>query len=209
MIPQHAPQTDIPQDPLTNHEYDGIREYDNPTPGWWHAIFAGTIVFSFLYLVIWHVSIFGWTIQDSWKDSELEEFARIFGSVGQLQPDEATILTSGQNPQFMAIARATYIGNCTACHGSEGQGGVGVNLCDNAYKNVSSIADIYKVITEGAKGGAMPAWKSRFSDNERVILAAYVASLRGTSPPNPKQAEGNVIPPWPKAAGPATAPAGK
>mgnify|MGYP000875866167 CR=1 FL=1 len=186
-----------PQDPLTSHEYDGIREYDNPTPGWWHAIFAGTVIFSFLYVIFWHVSVFGWSIHDRWKEAELAEFARIFGSVGQLKPDEGTFLESMQNPQFMAIARATYLGNCTACHGRDGEGLVGVNLCDDAYKNVKKIEDIFTVINEGAKSGAMPAWKSRFSENERIILAAYVASLRGTKPANPKQAEGEVIPPWP------------
>ena len=29
-------------DPFTDHEYDGIREYDNPTPDWWVAIFIIT-----------------------------------------------------------------------------------------------------------------------------------------------------------------------
>ena len=199
---------ELHQDPLTSHEYDGIREYDNPTPGWWHAIFAGSIIFSAIYVLVWHVSVYGWSIQDEWTDAQMEEFAHVFGAVGQLKPDEATILTQMNNPQFMAVAKASFLGNCTACHGREGGGLVGVNLCDDSYKNITKIEDIYKVITEGAKGGAMPAWKSRLSENERVILASYVASLRGTTPPNPKQAEGNPIPPWPKAPAAAAGPKG-
>ena len=31
---------------LMEHEYDGIREYDNPTPGWWHVILLVSVVFS-------------------------------------------------------------------------------------------------------------------------------------------------------------------
>ena len=33
-------------DQLLDHEYDGIQEYDNPCPGWWHAIFLLTVLFS-------------------------------------------------------------------------------------------------------------------------------------------------------------------
>ena len=40
---------------LTDHEYDGIREYDNPCPTWWHMIFFGTAVFSVLYFVFFHL----------------------------------------------------------------------------------------------------------------------------------------------------------
>ena len=29
-----------PVDELTDHNYDGIQEYDNPTPGWWYLIFG-------------------------------------------------------------------------------------------------------------------------------------------------------------------------
>lgn len=183
---------------LTGHEYDGIREYDNPTPGWWHMIFAATIVFSVLYLVFWNWSIAGWTIQDSWNDDQRAEFTRIFGAVGELKHDEATIVSQMQNPQFMAIAKSTFVGNCAACHARDGGGLVGVNLCDDRYKNVEKIEDLYRVITDGANAGAMPSWKNRLSENERVILAAYVASLRGTTPVSGKSPEGKAIPPWPK-----------
>ncbi|MBS0187441.1 MAG: c-type cytochrome [Planctomycetes bacterium] len=187
----------LPSDPLTDHEYDGIREFDNPTPGWWYFLFGATVVFSVLYLVFWHFSIGGWTIEESWADDQRVEFKRIFGAVGQLKPDDETILAQMNNPQFMTVAKSAFLGNCTACHGRDGGGLVGVNLTDDSYKNVKKVSDIYRVITEGANGGAMPAWKRALSDNERVILAAYVASLRGTHPATPKAAEGEVIPPWP------------
>lgn len=206
--PQPAPPAaEAYIDPLTDHEYDGIREYDNPTPGWWHAIFAATVVFSVLYVIYWHFSIAGWSIEEGWQDDQKAEFVRIFGEVGELKPDEATILAQMKNEQFMTIARGTFVGNCTACHARDGGGLVGVNLCDDEYKNVTRVTDIYKVISDGAAGGAMPAWSRNLSSNERVILAAYVASLRGTTPASPKAPEGQKIAPWPGA--PTGAPAPK
>jgi cytochrome c oxidase cbb3-type subunit 3 len=184
-----------------DHEYDGIREYDNPTPGWWHAIFIATIIFSLGYVAFWHGSPAAWTVEQAWADDEKAEFARIFGAVGELEPDEATILSMKNDPKFMAVAAASFKGVCAACHASDGGGlsASGVNLTDDHYKNVKTVADLYKVITDGAAGGAMPAQKNRFSQNERILLAAYVAGLRGTKPASAKAPEGEVIPPWPEA----------
>lgn len=192
-------------DSLTDHSYDGIQEYDNPTPRWWHAIFAGSVVFSVFYVLFWHVSTGGWTNEEGWSDAQKAEVARIFGSVGEMKPDRETILTQMSSPTFMPLAKAIFIGNCAACHRSDGGGDIGVNLCDDSYKNAANIEDLFRVITEGANAGAMPSWKNRLSDNERVILAAYVASLRGTTPASGKGPEGKVIDPWPKATSPAAA----
>ncbi|HET9929555.1 MAG TPA: cbb3-type cytochrome c oxidase N-terminal domain-containing protein, partial [Polyangiaceae bacterium] len=34
---------------VLDHEYDGIREYDNPLPRWWVNIFWGSFVFAIGY----------------------------------------------------------------------------------------------------------------------------------------------------------------
>ena len=47
----------IVEDKVFDHNYDGIQEYDNPTPGWWYAIFAGCVVFSVLYILVYHTMV--------------------------------------------------------------------------------------------------------------------------------------------------------
>ena len=37
------------RDRLLEHDYDGIKEYDNPLPGWWRAIFWGSAVPALLW----------------------------------------------------------------------------------------------------------------------------------------------------------------
>jgi len=58
------------KDFLSDHEYDGIREYDNPTPGWWHAIFIATIAFSFFYFVYWEMNPRASTPQSRWAAAQ-------------------------------------------------------------------------------------------------------------------------------------------
>ncbi len=54
------------KDRLMDHEYDGIREYDNPIPLWLNLILMGTFVFSVFYYAVFQVGPLigtnGWTL---------------------------------------------------------------------------------------------------------------------------------------------------
>ena len=52
---------DADESRLMEHDYDGIREYDNPLPGWWSAVFAATFVFAFLYFAYYDIAHWGRT----------------------------------------------------------------------------------------------------------------------------------------------------
>lgn len=183
---------------IQGHEYDGIQEYDNPTPGWWHLIFAASIVFSGFYFLTSLVSPFYVTPIARLESDQAAEYERMFAGIGTLENTPGTLLTLMDNEKWHAIASGTFRGNCVSCHGASGGGQVGPNLTDDFYKNVRTVEDIYTVISGGAANGAMPAWSSRFSHNEIVLLSAYVASLRGTTPGGTaRTAEGERIEPWP------------
>ena len=99
----------------------------------------------------------------------------------------------------MVYANSVFLTNCQSCHGPDGGGVVGPNLTDDYYKNVKQITDIAEVIKNGAAGGSMPAWKTRLHPNEVVLMAAYVAGLRGKTAASGRGPEGEKIEPWPKA----------
>ncbi|MBX3378298.1 MAG: c-type cytochrome [Phycisphaeraceae bacterium] len=185
---------------VTGHEYDGISEYDNPTPGWWHILFFGSILFSVFYIVFWHFSPLSWTVHEAWEKDQVNDYKRIFGTVGDLKPDQETIVKMAGDQQMLSVARSIFVGNCALCHGREGGGINGVNLTDDAYKNVKTVEDLYTVISKGANMGAMPAWEQKLSKNERVILASYLMTLRGKNVPG-RAPEGDVIPPFPAVPG--------
>lgn len=182
---------------LTGHSYDGIQEYDNPTPRWWELLFVASIVFSPIYAIWFHAPAQGRTLADQYDTSVAENMRLQFGEIGDLTPDEATILKFMKDPQWLQVGEATFKTNCVSCHGPEGVGISGPNLTDDSYLHVKKIEDIAKVIHDGAKNGAMPAWGNRLHPNEVVLAAAYVASLRGKNLSSARLAEGTVIAPWP------------
>jgi cytochrome c oxidase cbb3-type subunit III len=187
-----------PRDHLLDHEYDGIREFDNPTPGWWHLIFLASVFFSIFYFGFWQFSPLAYSKEEAWAIKQTAETKRLFASYAELKPDEPTMIKLMKDEKLQAYAQGMFIGNCAQCHAKDGGGINGVNLTDESYKNVKVMTDIFNVIANGANNGAMPAWRNNFSEKERVLLASYIASLRGTKPANPKGPEGEPIAPWPK-----------
>lgn len=187
---------------LTDHEYDGIREYDNPCPTWWHLMFLGTFVFSIVYFLFF-LGSFGWTVAEAYDTAVAKNLKLRFAEIGELKADEPTLVEYLGKPDWLAIGASVFQAQCKSCHGADGAGLVGPNLTDNRYKNVKQLVDVARVVENGASAGAMPAWKSRLHPNEIVLVAAYVASLRGKSIAGPgdavEQRDGTYreISPWP------------
>ena len=189
----------VPTREVMDHEYDGIQEYDNPTPGWWHLLFLGTVAFSIPYFIYYETNQDAPTTIEAYQADKAEQLSRQFAQLGNLQPDEPTLLRmmGPDNKKWMDVARTLFTVNCQQCHGAAGQGVIGPNMTDDHYKNVKVLGDIPKVIGAGAAGGAMPPWRGKLNDNQIILLSAYVASLRGQNLQSTRPPEGEVIPPWP------------
>lgn len=182
--------------PMTGHEYDGIQEYDNPTPGWWYMIFNATIVFSLLYVVIYHSVVP--TQHERHAAAENRALEVRFAELRKVPDGEEKLLAIMAEPTWLAQGASVYQSSCTLCHGQQGEGLVGPNLTDNVYKNATSLVGLYDVILHGAGNGAMPARGGAPLKNEEIALvAAYVATLRGQNLEGPRGPEGIEIPPFP------------
>jgi cytochrome c oxidase cbb3-type subunit 3 len=178
---------------MKGHKYDGIREYDNPMPGWWTGIFLITIVFAPIYLLGIHV--FDWfdTYEENLAESQAELLAlrEAYAASGAgLATTPAALLEYAEDPTFVAAGAPVYATNCAACHGAQGEGLIGPNLADEFWVHGGSPADIWEILEVGVPEAGMPPWESVLSAEERAGLMAYVLSLGGTNPPNPKAPEG-------------------
>lgn len=185
-------------DELTDHNYDGIQEYDNPTPGWWHLIFWGTIVWSVLYVVVMHLTPLvpdRYTRLASARDEALQaQFAELM----KIDDEITKVRTIMGDENWLAQGRSVFEGACIQCHGQRGEGLIGPNLTDSVYKNLDSLDGMLDVLYNGAANGAMPAQKNALDENEIALVVGYVASLRGEGLEGPRGPEGEEIAPFPE-----------
>ena len=180
-------------DKLTGHAYDGIEEYDNPMPGWWSWLFVATIVFGLAYAFVSLVMQEDWGARSEYAQALQAEELRRLGDIGVLEPTRETFLTVANGP-LANFGKGVFVANCAACHGSNGAGSLTApNMTDDHYLNVRKLEDIYDVVANGRKNGAMPAWKNRLSSNDVILVTGYVASLKGTHVPGGKAAEGTKV----------------
>ena len=184
---------------LLSHNYDGIQEYDNPVPGWWHMIFLGSIVFAVLYVVVVHMTgmVPPREVRLANKIAAAEEAQ--FGKLREMPMDETKLLTIQGNEAWLATGESIFNGTCTVCHGKQAQGiaGLGLNLTDDKYVYIKKMTDIVDLVTNGTPNKKMPA-QDKLNPNEVAMVAAYVATLRGKNIPGPEGTDqGEVIPPFP------------
>ncbi len=182
---------------LIGHEYDGIREYDNPTPGWWHAIFLGSVVFGIFYAFMVHLSPLTRTRYDRLASVQTRALDRQFGELRTIELGEGKVARILEREEWVSMGASIFEERCVLCHDSGGRGkaGLGVNLTDGVYKNVDSVAGIIGVLQNGI-GVAMPSQRANLNDTEMALVTAYVVSLRGTNHPEGIPPDGVEIPPF-------------
>jgi cytochrome c oxidase cbb3-type subunit III len=61
-------------------------------------------------------------------------------------------------PKEVLAFGTLYAENCAGCHGADGRGGAAIALANPVYLAIADDAAIRKVITEGVRGTAMPAF---------------------------------------------------
>lgn len=183
----------VEHDQLLDHEYDGIREYDNPLPRWWKTIFWGSFVFSIGYFFHYHLSGNGQSVAAAYE-AEMREAREAEAKANLAQPvSEESLGKLMADPALMTDAKALFTQKCAACHGDKAQGLIGPNLTDNAWiHGQGTLTDIFGVVNEGVLAKGMPAWGRQLSPIEVRKLVAFVGTQRGKAVPG-KAPEGNVV----------------
>ena len=186
-----------PKEPrLLDHDADGIRELDNNLPTWWVWLFYLTIIFSAGYLGYYHVMKAG-DLQIAEFEKEWKRGEEIKSSALAKFESSLTSLEPSKDPVVLAKGSQTFATLCAPCHGPQGQGLVGPNLCDDYWIHGSNFVDNLKIVVNGVPEKGMVTWKGVLKPSEIHAVASYIYTLRGTKPPNPKPPE-NQVPTGPK-----------
>lgn len=188
-------------DKLTGHDYDGILEYDNPTPGWWHAIFIGSMLFSVAYFAVFHMSSCKEQLTPQARHTVASERAAAasFALLGELTSDGPSLMRLASSDVAVGKGKAIYSVRCMTCHGPNA-GGVeklGLNLTDDYGKNIKNPEDVFKTVSQGVTGTPMLPWEPVIGKDDVILVSAYVISLRGTNTPDGLPPVGEEMPEWP------------
>ncbi|MEO6598538.1 MAG: cbb3-type cytochrome c oxidase N-terminal domain-containing protein [Polyangiaceae bacterium] len=185
---------EAPEAALLEHEYDGIREYDNPLPRWWVWMFAGSFFFSVGYFFHYHVSHNGVSIADSYEQ-DMREAREAEAKQSLAQPvSEDSLSKLTLDPALMADAQVLFVARCAPCHGEHAQGIIGPNLTDSSWVHGrGTLTDIYGVVEGGVAAKGMPAWGRLLTPVELRKVVAFVGTQRGKNVLG-KPAEGTPAP---------------
>jgi len=194
--PDIDPETQVD---TTGHEWDGIKELNNPLPRWW--------LWSFYLCIIWGV---GYTIAyPAWplvnsatagflgystRGEVAEEIAAVEAANGpinaRLTAAELTEVSADAELMQYATAAggAVFRTWCAQCHGSGAAGAVGYpNLLDDDWLWGGDIESIHDTIAHGIRNeedfdsrySQMPAFGEILEEPEILSVVQYVKSLSG------------------------------
>jgi cytochrome c oxidase cbb3-type subunit 3 len=178
-----------------DHDFDGIKEYDNPLPPWWVMLFYFTIIWGIGYYLYYHLLDMGnlpeaeYRIEMAAAEDQVQKQAESQAAA----PEQGAATAMLEGDEALAAGKAVFDkpGQCVSCHKSKGEGLIGPNLTDNFWINGDgSLEAIIKVVTEGVPAKGMITWSKILKPEEIKYVSLYVQSLHGTNPPNPKAPEG-------------------
>ncbi|TPV92895.1 MAG: c-type cytochrome [Myxococcales bacterium FL481] len=176
-------------DKVLDHDYDGIKEYDNPLPRWWVWMFYATIAFALVYFPIYH-----------WGPGDLptQAYEKDMEAWNELHPpaqfkSEKELRSLFADSGTLEQGKALFTVRCAPCHAPDGGGLVGPNLTDDFSIHGHSRVKIVEVIHDGVPDKGMVPWGPQMSIDEIYQVAAYARSLRGQSAATPKPPQGDPI----------------
>lgn len=165
---------------LIAHDYDGIQELDNGMPPMLKYIFIGSILFAVYYMFDYHVlnasplSIAEYEAQMEQGEQDRLEYIKKAGA--SVDENTVTLLTDAS---MLAGGEKVYANNCVACHGNNGQGGVGPNLTDAYWLHGGDIHSIFKSVKYGIPEKGMRSWQSEIKPADMQAVVSYIITAFG------------------------------
>ena len=147
----------------TGHEWDGLKELNNPLPRWWLWVWLASIVWGVIYFTLypaWPVpgghtkGALGYTQFNELKENQAEITERQSQYLKRFE--NASYKEIFEDPELYALANAggasAFKDNCATCHGAGGVGAKGYpNLNDDDWLWGGKLADIEQTLKYGIR----------------------------------------------------------
>ncbi|UCI08774.1 cytochrome-c oxidase, cbb3-type subunit III [Mesorhizobium sp. B1-1-8] len=183
----------------TGHEWDGIRELNNPLPRWWVTTFYVTIAWAIAYTIAYPAwpmltsasrGVLGFSSRNDVKNELAAAEAAKAKYVTAIQSKTVSEIAADDALREFAVAAggAAFKVNCVQCHGSGAQGSKGFpNLDDDDWLWGGTADQIRQTITHGIRFASdpdtrqseMPAFVEVLQPEQITQVSTYVASLSG------------------------------
>jgi len=198
----HDPHKDPHLDELsgvstTGHEWDGIKELNNPLPRWWVLTFYACIVWALGYTVFYPAwplltsatkGVLGYSSRaDVRTELAAAEAARSgYGAAIKAADMQQILADETLRTVATAAGSAAFKVNCIQCHGSGAQGSKGFpNLNDDDWLWGGTPQEILTTITHGVRApedadthvSEMPAFADILKSEQIASVATFVADL--------------------------------
>ena len=184
----------------TGHEWDGLKELNNPLPRWWLWLLYITIIWSVWYWIVYPAwptlsgateGTSGYTQYNELAKSQDEITARQLIYLSRFEKDSFKDIMN--DPELYAFAMAggasAFKDNCATCHGTGGAGSKGYpNLNDDDWLWGGKLSDIHQTLKYGIRTGdiesrvsQMPAFgkDGLLKRNEIEAVTDYTLALSG------------------------------
>jgi len=182
----------------TGHEWDGIKELNNPLPRWWLWTFYACIAFAVGYVIYYPaipllegstMGISGETNRSLLHAELAQVDAAKAGLLSRIESTGLEDIRSNEELFRFAVAGGSslYKVNCSQCHGSGAQGAPGYpNLNDDDWIWGGDLDSIYTTIRHGvrnaedddARVSQMPAFGDGVLETPQIAdVAQYVLQL--------------------------------
>ena len=199
----------------TGHEWDDIRELNNPLPRWWLYTFYACIVWGIAYTVYYPAwpmltsateGLSGWHA----RNEVTEEVSKLQALRGPMNEKiaKASLEEIKKSPELLSFATAqgaaAFATNCAPCHGAGGQGAKGYpNLHADRWLWGGSLAAIQQTITHGIRWdsdsqtrvSAMPSFgrDGLLKEDQISAVADYVLSFTNRADKSADLAAGKKV----------------
>ena len=199
----------------TGHEWDGIKELDNPLPRWWLWIFYLTIIWGIGYIIYYPAIPL---LETNTRGlSQMTNRKALRAELEAVRAQRAKQLAALENKSLeeiikdekaFAFARrmgaAAFKVNCVQCHGAGAQGGFGYpNLNDDEWIWGGTLKAIHYTIANGirynpdtnedTRQSEMPAFGEQLTPEQIDQVAEYILKLSGRKHDPKKAAAGEKI----------------